>query len=337
MGIGEIAGLSSAAIWALSSMLYSFARMTAWELNFWKNAFACVIFLIHLCIARTFMDGMPMFEAPLEAWCWLGLSSVVGIVVGDTLYLRSLQILGPRRALVVATASPIFGVIIGFFFMHDPITIFLLLGVGLTVFGVGVVVIDKKAEVENPNIYPGKFTIGILLGVGAALCQASGVAFAKIGMAHGCEALESSFIRIFTASLTMIWLIVVYPDRYAFSRKVKNRSVRSTVADDIQREKEKGTAIEYERVAITQPLREWSSMKYFIPGMLMGTWIGIWFFQMAQQYADTAVVTTLVSTCPIFAIPLVWLLQGHRVSLQGIMGTGVAVLGIYLVVVNSGS
>ena len=335
MGIGEIAGLSAAAIWAFSSMLYSFARMTAWELNYWKNVFAAFIFLVHLWIA-SLISSAPMFEAPKEAWCWLGLSSLIGIVIGDTLYLRSLQILGPRRALVVATASPIFGVIIGFFFMNDPITAFLLLGVGLTVFGVGIVVTDKKAEVENPNIFPGRFPIGIMLGVGAALCQASGVAFAKLGMDHGCEALESSFIRILTASIIMTWLIIANPAKYAISRKVKNNSISSSVAEDKKREEGKETAVEYEEASIVKPLGEWYSMKFFIPGMLMGTWIGIWFFQMAQQYADTAVVTTLVSTCPIFAIPLVWLVQGHRVSIKGILGTAIAVVGIYLVVRNSG-
>lgn len=335
MGIGELAGLSSAAIWAVSSMLYSFARMTAWELNFWKNIFACFIFFVHLWIAKTFFTFAPVFEAPLEAWCWLAVSSIVGIVVGDTLYLRSMQILGPRRALVVATASPIFGVLIGFFFMNDPVTILLLAGVGLTVFGVGIVVTDKKAEVENPNIYPGRFTIGVILGVGAALCQASGVAFAKIGMAHGCEALESSFIRILSASVTMIGLVIFYPNRYAFSKKYATESIQSTVAEDIKHEKETGSKTELKELPITLPLREWNSMKYFVPGMLMGTWIGIWFFQMAQQYTDTAVVTTLAATCPIFAIPLVWFIQGHRVSLKGILGTAVAVWGIYLVVSNS--
>lgn len=335
MGIGEIAGLSSAAIWAVSSLLYSYARMSAWELNFWKNIFACFIFLIHLWIAKSFILLTDVFEAPIESWCWLGLSSVVGIVIGDTIYLRSLQILGPRRALVVATASPIFGVIIGFFFMQDPITAWLLLGVGLTVFGVGIVVTDKKAEAESPNIYPGRFAIGVLLGIGAALCQASGVAFAKIGMAHGCEALESSFIRILTAAGTMVLMVLLYPERYAFSRKLKQLSIQSSVAEDIEKKKNHEPVIEYERESIIKPLFEWHAMKYFLPGMIMGTWIGIWFFQMAQQYADTAVVTTLASTCPVFAIPLVWGFQGHRVSLKGILGTFVAVFGIYLVVKNS--
>ncbi|MEE2643144.1 MAG: DMT family transporter [Planctomycetota bacterium] len=343
MGIGETAGLASAAIWSISSLLYSYARMTAWELNYWKNVFTTFIFLVHLWIVRNYFEPGPLFEAPLEAWCWLGLSSVVGIVVGDTVYLRSLQILGARRALVVATASPIFGVLIGFFFMQDLISVLLVAGVGLTVFGVGIVVGDKKAEVENPNVYPGKFMIGVSLGVGAALCQASGVAFAKLGMAHGCEALESSFIRIFTAAVAMTWMVVMYPERYALSEKpvVKPQGEPGTEASEDEEKVATGPdslsteAPQTVRASILKPLTEWYSMKFFIPGVLMGTWIGIWFFQMAQQYTDTAVVTTLVSTCPIFAIPLVWLVQGHRVSLQGILGTGIAVLGIYLVVSQS--
>lgn len=329
MGYGELAGLGSAAIWAASSLLYSYARMTAWELNLWKNVFTSFIFLIHLWVVRYLVDQNVLFEAPLESWCWLGLSSVVGIVIGDTLYLRSLQILGARRALVVATASPIFGVIIGFFFMNDVITMLLVGGIGLTVFGVGIVVSDKKAQVENPNVIPGKFPIGVMLGVGAAFCQASGVAFAKLGMDHGCEALEASFIRIFTASLTMVLMVFLYPEKYAVSRQTYSLSSEEKKDDSDAKPAPKENSI-------VKPLTDWYSMKFFIPGMLMGTWIGIWFFQMAQQYADTAVVTTLVSTCPIFAIPLVWLFQGHKVSPKGLIGTLIAVVGIYMVVTFSG-
>lgn len=356
MGIGEVAGLSSAGIWAVSSLLYSFVRMTAWELNFWKNAITTLVLLIHLYLLRAVFEAVPVFEAPFEAWCWLGLSSVVGIVIGDTVYLRSLQILGARRALVVATASPVFGVLIGFFVMHDPITLSLLTGVGLTVFGVGIVVSDKRAEVENPNVFPGRFAVGILLGVGAAVCQASGVAFAKIGMAHGCEALESSFIRISTAAVTMTILLLLYPERYAFSQKGKpfrsndpteitKRNPDSLIdqangatSREVTRLDDRSQAKverDQNRVSILKPLTDWGTMKYFVPAALLGTWIGIWFFQIAQQYTDTAVVTTLVSTCPIFAIPLVWLFQGHRVSVKGILGTAIAVAGIYFVVSTS--
>ena len=217
MGIGEAAGLFAASLWALSSIFYSRAKMTAWEMNFWKNIIATGVFFAQLWIVKS-LGSQTVFEAPIEAWCWLAGSSVIGILIGDTVYFRSVQILGPRRALVVATASPIFGVIVGYFFMGDTISLILMFGIGLTILGVGIVVGDKQAEIENPNIYPGKFVQGVLFGIGGALCQAVGVGAAKVGMAHGCEALESSFIRMFTASIAGIYLVSINPYRYAYSK-----------------------------------------------------------------------------------------------------------------------
>lgn len=336
MGIGEFAGLTAAGLWALSSVFYSRAQMTAWEMNLWKNCLASVIFLIHLTLVRS-IAGDAIFEAPVEAWCWLALSSIIGIVIGDTVYFRSLQILGPRRALVVSTASPIFGVIVGYFVMGDTISILLLMGVGLTILGVAIVVSDKKAERENPNVYPGKFIEGFLFGIGGALCQAAGVATAKIGMAHGCEALESSFIRMISAAAAAIGLMMMYPERFWMQRivKFKDDSEEPTVKDisNVRPEKlDHAPAAHFETRSVFTPLANLQTLKFFVPAAMIGTWLGIWFFQISQQYSETAVVTTLCATCPLFAIPLVWLLQGHRVSMTGILGTLVAVVGIVLVV-----
>lgn len=337
MGIGEAAGLFAASLWALSSIFYSRAKMTAWEMNFWKNIIATGVFFAQLWIVKL-LSSQTVFEAPIEAWCWLAGSSVIGILIGDTVYFRSVQILGPRRALVVATASPIFGVIVGYFFMGDTISMILMFGIGLTILGVGIVVSDKQAEIENPNIYPGKFIQGVLFGIGGALCQAVGVGAAKVGMAHGCEALESSFIRMFTASIAGVYLVAINPHRYAYSKVAVDPTGGKHLIDGegLLREKSESKAktelVPPKLRSILTPLFDFHTMKFFVPASLIGTWLGIWFYQMAQQYSDTAVVTTLSSTCPIFAIPLVWLLQGHRPSIKGFAGTLIAVFGIWYVV-----
>ena len=218
MGIGEAAGLFAASLWALSSIFYSRAKMTAWEMNFWKNIIATGVFFAQLWIVKS-LGSQTVFEAPIEAWCWLAGSSVIGILIGDTVYFRSVQILGPRRALVVATASPIFGVIVGYFFMGDTISLILMFGIGLTILGVGIVVGDKQAEIENPNIYPGEVCPRCTFWNRRSIMPSGRPsAAAKVGMAHGCEALESSFIRMFTASIAGIYLVSINPYRYAYSK-----------------------------------------------------------------------------------------------------------------------
>ena len=148
------------------------------------------------------------------------------------------------------------------------------------------------------------------MGLVGAFCQAAGIGMAKVGMDHGCEPLESAFIRISSAAvLTAIYFFVWKADES--NTQDRNR---------------------FTNRSLLEPIQEWDTMKKFLPATLCGTWLGIWLFQIAQKGTDTAVVSTLVSTCPIFAIPLVWWLQKQTVSLKGILGTIVAVLGVALIV-----
>ena len=107
MGIGEWAALTSALLWTISSMLWGRIRLSALSLNLCKNIIGVVLVSMQLLLLIAFA-GRPGLEAPLRSWCWLSLSGLVGIVIGDTFYFRCLQILGPRRALMLATTGPIF-------------------------------------------------------------------------------------------------------------------------------------------------------------------------------------------------------------------------------------
>ena len=65
-----------------------------------------------------------------------------------------------------------------------------------------------------------------------------------------------------------------------------------------------------------------------VPAAMLGTWLGIWCSQIGFKYTSLAVATMLMSTGPLFAIPLVRFFDGHRISARAIWGTMVALLGI---------
>ena len=84
-GSGEMAALAAAALWACSSLFYSKVRLTAWQINFGKNVLASGILLLHLSLQSLFLDT-PLLSVDRRAAFWLVLSSLTGIVIGDTLY-----------------------------------------------------------------------------------------------------------------------------------------------------------------------------------------------------------------------------------------------------------
>ena len=133
-----------------------------------------------------------------------------------------------------------------------------------------------------------------------AVCQAVGGMFSTLGMKDdGCGALEATIIRLLVAGIATVLMLM--------ARKGTRKELFSTFG-------------------------EYDKLKFVIPATAIGTWLGIWLSQVAYKYADLAVAQTLMSTCPLFAIPLVWIAFGHKATRLAILGTGVAMVGIWLTV-----
>ncbi len=318
MGIGEWAGLCAALMWTLSSMLWGRINLTALNINLCKNVIGTVMILLHVVLMATIL-GQPAFSAPWQSWGWLSLSGIFGIVVGDTFYFRSLQILGPRRALMMATCSPIVSAILGWSVLGESLSYLAITGIALTVCGVFVVVADRRAAKEAPGIVPGTLSIGILTGSLGAICQAVGGVFSKKGMrsAEGieiCNSAEATFIRIFVAAVVTTLIVWIY-HRYIAAES----SSQSHVPDSVSR-----------KLILNR-----STVKILIPATALGTWLGIWLSQVAYNFSDVAVAQTLLATCPLFAIPVVWHFHKHKITAYSLIGTLIALFGIAMVVRNS--
>ena len=297
MEFGQIAALSAALLWTFSSMLWGQVKISAFTLNACKNVIGCLFIMLHLSCIYLIFGSVSFATNPVD-WGWLTLSGLVGIVIGDTLYFRCLQILGPRRALLIACASPLFAAGLQFFVLKQSMGWIVLGGVLLTVLGVGTVVSDRKADAEAPGLLPGKFGAGIAFGLGGAVCQAVGGMFSTKGLERDCGALEATMIRLLIACAATALVLL--------ARKETRKSLVKTFKPQY--------------------------MKIIVPATAIGTWLGIWCSQLSYKGVDLAVSQTLMSTCPLFAIPVVWFVFGHKASRTAIAGTIVALVGIWMTV-----
>lgn len=302
LGIGELAALTAAMLWTVSSMIWGSFRLTAAQMNLLKNLLGSVMVLAHLLVANQLMS-QPAFQADWYSWGWLALSALVGLSIGDTLFFRSLQILGPRRALMLATTSPIFAVIAGKLFLQEHLYFLTVAGVIFAVLGVGIVLSDSRANVEAPGLMPGSAKTGILAGLLAAICQAIGAVFSKFAMQGPdgneiCDPLEATFIRLLLSGLIILSVTIL-------------RRELGSIARTIKRDKLLGR---------------------LLLGTALGTWLGIGASMLAYARADIGVAQTLMSTCPLFAIPVLWIRYRQRVTQIGWIGTLVALTGITMVV-----
>lgn len=295
MGIGEIAGLSAAMLWAFSSLLYAETRLTAWGMNFSKILIAVVILFVQLLLVAAW-NKTAAFTGGAAAWTWLGISGVIGLTIGDTLYFRSLQILGARRCLIVTTTAPVFAALLGWLWLGELLVWLSVLGIAITLVGVLWVIMDGDGRDEEPGHYPGSQRAGILFGIGASVCQAVGGVTSKLAM-ESIEPLEAVFIRMLIAGVAAFVVIVA------------KKQFRSTIKE----------------------LLRWELMKGFLPAVLCGTWLGVWFSLIAFDEAPAGIAQTLLATCPLFAIPMVRMKYGTRITRTAIAGSIVAVVGICMI------
>lgn len=296
MNIGEIAALLAAFLWAAASLLYSRISLPAASLNLVKNVLASTMMLVHVWLLATYQN-VAAFQASSINWVWLSLSALIGIAIGDTLYFRSLQILGPRKALMLATFSPGFATLFGVVFLGEVLSMVFVIGTALTTAGVLVVIKDRKAKDRYLELYPGAVSAGVWCGVLAAVCQAMGAVCAKKGL-DGIGAEEGALIRVFAAAVMALLYVALRRQLGEVVKAITNRK----------------------------------TLKLLLPATVMGTWFGIWLCQVAYKNCPVSVATVLLSTTPLFAIPLVRVFLGTAVTRAAILGASVAVVGVYLVV-----
>jgi len=297
MGLGELAGLATAAAWATTSLLYGRSRLTAWQMNIAKNVLGGSVFLLQLLLSA-WIFNLPVFTASMPAVLLLGASGLVGVMVGDTCYFRSIQILGPRIALILSTLAPAFGGLLGWLVRGQSVSVMVWAGVFTTTAGIVCVLRDPAAGNESPGLYPGKVGAGIVFGLLSALCQATGGVMSQIGMEleNGCAPLEASFYRIGSSALIMIIL----------SPHLLLPTFRGATAKETR-------------------LR-------ILPAILLGTWLGIWLSQIAIKHSHLAVALTLMSTTPLFALILVRYFHAQKITRTALLGALVAIAGVALTV-----
>jgi len=200
---------------------------------------------------------------------------------------------------MLATFAPVFAALFGVVFLGETISTAFIIGTTLTTFGVLAVIRDRKAKDESVGLYPGSVSAGVWFGILSAVCQAMGAVCAKKGL-DGIGSEEGALIRVFAAAMMALLYVMV----------------RGHLRD------------------VLKAMKDRKTVKLLVPATMMGTWLGIWLSQVAYKNCPVSVSTVLLSTTPLFAIPLVRIFYGSPITRTAVFGAGVAVVGVYLVVVQ---
>jgi drug/metabolite transporter (DMT)-like permease len=294
--VGELAALGAAFLWANSSLLFTKAgaRSTPVAANAFKVTAATLLFTATLWIR----DGGPVPHGVASADVLrLAASGVLGLTLGDSLLFKAYLAIGTRRAMLLQSMSPVFGAFGALAILHEHLGIQAWLGIFVALAGV-VMVISEKGD-ATPLGHPRRVGPGVMLGLGAALGQASGALFAKAALER-VDTLMASQIRLASAAVVMLVVATLLRRLRGWARLLSNREVLW-------------------RVSL---------------GSLVGPFVAIWLMIVSLDLARTGVALTLMATTPIWLLPLGWMFQGDRPSPREAMGAVVAIAGVAILLLR---
>ena len=230
------------------------------EINFLKNIIAFIIFSPFFLIFN--------YSTHYKYFLILLLSGVIGIGLGDTFYLKSLNLIGTRKTLSIEALSPLIAAITGTLFIDDHLNIKAWMGI-VIVSGALVKIIRTKNYLRNKdsklitnNNSLGNYVFAFL----SVLCAVVAAVLSRYVL------LESDLTPIFTTEIrlfgSIIFLCLI--TKMKFNLFINNFDT-----------KEKNQ---------------------FIVSILLGTNIGIFLQQIVFQYFPIGIGWTLLSISPIISL-----------------------------------
>ena len=290
---GELVALSSALIWALSSVLMAMGvkRLDVLPMNLVR----CVISTIFFWALLPFFGGLAaLAQIPSQAWLWLVLSVLGLLVVGDTMYFRSLDLAGVSWAMPVASINPLWSVLMAGFFLGEPLSWSLLVGAVLVIAGIAVLSRHGgKADPARPVDGPTRRK-GLLLALATSVAWAVGLISLKLASVEVHSVVVNSIRQPLGAG--MLLALTLARGRWRDLRHVDRRS--------------------------------WGIIGL---ASLLGTGVGSLLFVVAIQMVGAGRTSVLTSASPLLAVPFSMLLLNEQPNRWTFVGIALTTAGIILV------
>jgi drug/metabolite transporter (DMT)-like permease len=293
---GQVAALMTSLFYSFSSTFFTFAtrQFGPMVVNRLRLVMAAVLLiLVHQLL---FGSSLP-FNAGASRWFWLGISGIVGLVLGDALLFQAYRYIGPRLAMPMMSLAPIIAALVAWLFLGETLGFIEIIGIFVTIGGLAWVVNDGNGSRKNnaAGLSSRDYKLGLLFGLGAATGQALGLVLSKRGMVGNFSAISGNVIRMVTAAI-FLWVITFF----------------------------QGQA----RPTIQQLSLHPRSIWFIGVGMLAGPILGVSLSLYAVQNANVGIASTLMALPPVFLLPIGYFVFKERFSWSAIAGTVVALVGV---------
>jgi len=294
--VGELAALATSFFFSVGPTFFTLAGRLVGSVV--VNRTRLVVAFGYLLVVHFILYGtlLPLDAEP-DRWLWLGLSGLIGFVLGDAALFQAFIVIGTRLTMLIFTVNPIIATLLGWLFLGETLTPTQLLGMGITLGGIGWVMLERNNSVQR-ELTPKAYTTGILLAVLAGAGQATGAITAKLGLYGDFPVLSGQIIRV-SIAVVGIWILTF---------------LRGKARQTIQALKDQPKAI-----------------RFILIASFLGPFLGVFFSLVAIQHTHVGIASTLMSLQPIFLIPIGYYFFKEEISWRSIVGTIVALAGVAVI------
>lgn len=341
-------------------------KASAFSLNLFKCSLTSLGFLVMVIVTTTTTATSSIWNT--ASWNVLGalmLSSTIGILIGDWVWLEGMRILGARKIIAVDSFKPFLAAGMGHVVFGESITIGVLVGLSITIVGVSIValeradpspaatthhvpvVIDQDIPVtasaaaaetdhllrmgtvvdnnDNNNNFsysesrksriqpPSEITYGIVMAVLNVVLHTCGATLTKLYGVH-LSTFEINLVRFGFAALVMGLVSIGMSS--IFHYYPPGDITITTTAE-----------LPWYKLPPIKSLSTYSWSRIML-GVLFVSFLQPSLTNYSMFQISLALLLTLESIGPLYALPLAWLLQGERPTWVALVGAILAVAGI---------
>jgi drug/metabolite transporter (DMT)-like permease len=296
--LGEFAALLTAMFWTVTALSFEAASRTIGSLA--VNLLRLIVGFAFLCIFSYFYRGFILpVDADLRTWLWLILSGFIGFVFGDLCLFQAFVVIGARISMLIMALAPPITALISWIILGETLTLWNFIGMVVTITGIAIVVLTRDGEDAVSGIRGRlKFNFsawGLLLALGGAVGQGTGLVLSKLGM-RNYDPFAASQIRVMAGIAGFSAIVTVMGQWKDLSKATRLR----------------------------KPMLQLSTGAFF------GPFLGVSFSLLAVQHTNMGVAATLMAIVPILIIPPSMLMKKEKVTLREVLGALIAVAGVAL-------
>lgn len=303
--LGEIISLAVAVSWTVTALFAEIGSKRLGSLQ--MNVIRMLLSLLMLGATLWYFTGSPYpLYADGKAWFWLSMSGFVGYLLGDYCLFNSYIWIGSRFGQLFMTLAPPTAAIAGWLMLGETLSWNALLGMLVTLTGIGISVLNKGTSHKLSLKLPLK---GVFFGIGAGVGQGVGLVLSKVGMNHYEMSIPSdetmvadllpfasTFIRAVTGAVGFLLVMGIQKQFHTLATSVHDRK----------------------------------GMNAALWATITGPFIGVSLSLMAVQYTEAGVASTLMALTPVFIIWPSYFFFKQHVTFKEIVGACISVVGVSL-------